>query len=264
MSWTAPDNAGRPAITEYDLQYRVSGELDLYGRTAGRARHRHQRDDHGSERRHHLPGAGTGRQRRRPRSVVGARQRRHGGAAGGDHRGGGRPGVGDRGRGRAVHAEPHGNARRRAGGGGGASPQKGAFLDGTPPKPRSTFVDGRHDDDADRRHGRRLRSGERRVGDGGGEAGRGLHGRHAGHGHRGGARRRGGGGRGGDAGRESGGERRRPHLHADGDHGRGPGAVAPLRVLRGDRYRRRRCDCWRRLHAPGPAGRGLSAGCVRA
>ena len=27
VSWTAPDNAGRPAITEYDLQYRLSGEL---------------------------------------------------------------------------------------------------------------------------------------------------------------------------------------------------------------------------------------------
>ena len=29
VSWTAPDNAGRPVVTEYDLQYRVSGERDF-------------------------------------------------------------------------------------------------------------------------------------------------------------------------------------------------------------------------------------------
>ena len=63
--------------------------------------------------------------------------------------------------------------------------EKGAFLDGTPPE-TVTFAMGATTTTLTVATAADYDLGERRVGDGGGEAGRGLHGRHAGHGHRGG------------------------------------------------------------------------------
>ena len=75
VSWTAPANEGKPAITSYDLRYRVGtsgswtdGPHELDGDHRG-----DQRPDGG----HGAPGAGTRQQRRGRQRLVGCRHGQH-------------------------------------------------------------------------------------------------------------------------------------------------------------------------------------------
>ena len=69
VSWTAPDNSGKPDIESYDLQYRQGDHRRLDRRPAGRDGP--QRHPHRAGRRHGVPGAGAGDQRRGRRRLVG-------------------------------------------------------------------------------------------------------------------------------------------------------------------------------------------------
>ena len=69
VEWDAPENSGRPAITDYDVEYRegVGCRLDGPPPRGNEAERRHRRPGP----RHGLPGAGDGAQRRGRRRVVG-------------------------------------------------------------------------------------------------------------------------------------------------------------------------------------------------
>ena len=76
LRWSAPDTEGGPAITGYELQYRVGTDGDWRG-------HRHlgtatRATIAGVDRGHRVPGARARAERRISRRVVGARFRRHG------------------------------------------------------------------------------------------------------------------------------------------------------------------------------------------
>ena len=75
VTWTAPANDGRPAITDYDLRYRAEGASQWISHAV------RWRGDLGhaarSRTRYQLRRAGGGSQRRGPRSVVGHRFRSH-------------------------------------------------------------------------------------------------------------------------------------------------------------------------------------------
>ena len=73
VMWNAPSNAGRPAITSYDLQYKKSFGYRLEQRSPGS--YLHQFRNHESHQGHGVPGAGSGDQLRRGQHMVWAGNR---------------------------------------------------------------------------------------------------------------------------------------------------------------------------------------------
>ena len=77
VSWSAPVNTGKPAITDYDVQYRMgTGSWSSWGPH----RRRDHGADHGPGRRDRVPGPGAGQERRdhhRQRPLVGRDRREH-------------------------------------------------------------------------------------------------------------------------------------------------------------------------------------------
>ena len=167
VTWTAPENTGRPAIDHYDLQYRqgttgdwTDGPQDVPGPsatimslTAGP---------------HRLPGAGAGHQRRGRRSLVaaGAHQDDPGAVDGARDRHRRRAGDVDAGHGQHLRAgrdhRNHGHLRR--GGHGGhvrrhapdrVPPRRGSAQVGRVPQRFGGHGPGVHLYGAGRRHGRR-------------------------------------------------------------------------------------------------------------
>ena len=73
VSWTAPTNTGKPAIDDYDVQYRQVAAPIRLGPTPAFTRNDHQHDADGPDLRQDLRGAGAGRERRGRRRMVGLR-----------------------------------------------------------------------------------------------------------------------------------------------------------------------------------------------